>query len=139
MTGAFSRVFALVLLCATPVLSQPQTCSGWGNCPAFTYTLQSLSLAKSYGVLVVVPKEAKCDVVRFRVHGTGRRNLGTTPPLLPGQVAVLRMGRGFAPGEHDLLIESSGCALHPSEARRVILGRASHDHSWRVPAASVLQ
>lgn len=144
MIGSFASVFALsvVVAFASPsAASGPDqaVCAGWGHCPPYTYTLASFSAARSYGVLVAVPDDMTCDLVRFRIRRPGGRTLGMTPPLLAGDVAVLRMGSGFASGNHDLLIEASGCALHPSEARRVLLGRQSADHGWRIRPAAALR
>ncbi|MFN7224339.1 MAG: hypothetical protein ACK4MS_09995 [Paracoccaceae bacterium] len=135
MNRIFSRAFgAMAVLFPTvlfPIDGSAQFCTGWAACPPYAYTLTSASPGRSYGVLVALAQDAPCEVVRFRVRSDDRPNLGTTPPLVPGQLAVLRLGKGFDAGEHALLIESSGCAVHPSQTRRVILNRLGHDHSWR--------
>ncbi|MFN6952349.1 MAG: hypothetical protein ACK4NE_07125, partial [Albidovulum sp.] len=54
-----------------------------------------------------------------------------SPPLAPGELAVIRLGRGFPQGENQVTIASIGCDVPPAEARRVILANTGHDHSWR--------
>ncbi len=118
-------VFALLVL---PVQADPTDCA-MVACPAF-YELHSVSDTKSYGLLVEAPQQG-CRYVRYRVQGAGAADLGHTPPLRPGDVAVVRMGRGFASGGHLLTVSAKGCSLQPALMRRVTLGKASPDHGWR--------
>jgi hypothetical protein len=63
--------------------------------------------------------------------GAGEVFLGHTPPLLPGELAVVRMGRGFPEGVNRVTVASVGCEAHPAATRRVVLAKASPDHGWR--------
>jgi hypothetical protein len=102
------------------------------TCPT-SYRLTSTSELRSYGVLITAP-DTGCRHVRFRVDRDGAAFLGHTPPLGPGELAVVRMGRGFVEGTHDLTISSEGCAARPAATRRVTLAKAAPDHSWRTGA-----
>ena len=99
------------------------------NC-AHDFQLASVSASKSYGLLLAAPKYG-CRKVRFRVETASQAFLGHTPPLAPGEVAVVRMGPGFAEGPHALIIAAEGCNAAPSIARRVTLAKLSPDHGAR--------
>jgi hypothetical protein len=99
-------------------------------CPTAAFNLASVSDQRSYGILIAAP-ESGCARVRFRVFGAADRFLGHTPPLRPGELAVVRLGRGFSAGEHRLTIASVGCAAPPAATRRVTLAKLSPDHGWR--------
>jgi hypothetical protein len=118
----------LAALVATVAGADKLTCRG-PDC-ALAFNLQSVSDAKSYGLLLEAPMGA-CGRVRYRVTSAGAEVLGHTPPLGPGEVAVVRMGRGFAEGDHILRIAADGCADPPLITRRVTLAKASPDHGWR--------
>jgi hypothetical protein len=90
----------------------------------------STSEGRSYGLLVAAP-DTGCRHVRFRVHGTNARVLGQSPSLAPGELAVVRMGRGFPQGLNWVTIASVGCDMPPAAIRRVILAKAGPDHGWR--------
>jgi hypothetical protein len=109
--------------------STGQDCRSNGCATSVRFT--SISDTRSYGLLVAAP-DTGCGRVRFRIEGEGAAFLGHTPPLAPGELAVVRMGRGFAAGEHRLTIASVGCAAHPSATRRVTLAKVAPDHGWRV-------
>lgn len=94
------------------------------------YSLTSTSETRSYGLLIAAP-DTGCRRVRFRVEGEGAIFLGHTPPLAPGELAVVRVGRGFALGEHQLTIAAEGCQAAPAFTRRVTLAKRSPDHGWR--------
>ncbi len=94
------------------------------------YRLTSASVARSYGILLVAPEEG-CRWVRFRVADARAVHLGQTPPLAPGELAVVRLGKGFTEGDHLLSIDAIGCDARPSATRRVLLAKRSPDHSWR--------
>ncbi|NJM82775.1 MAG: hypothetical protein HC844_09965 [Tabrizicola sp.] len=94
------------------------------------YRLTSVSDQKAYGLLLAAPAES-CKRVSYRVADASGGHLGHTPPLLPGELAVVRMGRGFSEGEHLLRIEARGCAAGPAASRRVVLAKTSPDHGWR--------
>ena len=91
--------------------------------------LASVSEAKSYGLLVSAP-ETGCAAMRVFVRGEGGL-LGQSGTVRAGQVAVVRMGRGFAEGDHQLTMEGAGCKVVPVAKRWVVLGKASPDHGWR--------
>ena len=102
-----------------------------------SYSLTSTSETRSYALLIAAP-ETGCRRVRFRVEGASAGFLGHTPPLGPGELAVVRVGRGFDAGEHELTIAAEGCASPPAAARRVTLAKASPDHGWRAVEAQRL-
>ena len=116
-------------LCATPALADQTPCVG--HCRV-TYQLASVSDSKSYGLLLEAPISA-CGRVRYSVSD-GSGVLGRSPTLVPGALAVVRIGGGFAEGSHGLTIATSGgkagCASAPIRVRRVTLGKASPDHDW---------
>jgi hypothetical protein len=118
----------LAALVATVAGADSLTCRG-PDC-ALAFNLQSVSDAKSYGLLLEAPTGA-CRRVRYSVTSAGAEVLGHTPPLGPGDVAVVRMGRGFAEGDHALTIAADGCADMPVVTRRVTLAKPSPDHGWR--------
>ncbi len=90
----------------------------------------STSEGRSYGLLVAAP-DAGCRHVRFRVQDDNARFLGQSPPLAPGELAVVRIGHGFPQGRNVVTIASVGCDQPPAAIRRVILAKAGPDHSWR--------
>jgi hypothetical protein len=125
----------LILFAATTAaLVQPlpaQTLDCRNRHCAAAYRLSSDSDLRSYGILIAAP-DSGCARVRFRVETAAAGFLGHTPPLGPGELAVVRLGRGFSPGEHWLTIASEGCESTPAATRRVILAKASPDHGWRL-------
>ena len=92
------------------------------------FVLTASSDLRNYGVWVAAPHNC-CRVVRYVVASAGR-TLGQSTPLRPGDGALIRIGRGFAIGEHVLKVTAIGCDVAPAEARRVLLGKTSPDHSW---------
>ncbi len=122
---AFLRA-GFVLALASPVLSNHDICQTEG-CPV-TVRFASISDTRSYGLLIAAP-ETGCSHVRFRVEGVAF--LGQTPPLSPGELAVVRLGRGFPQGENLVTIASVGCNAHPAATRRVVLAKHAPDHGWR--------
>jgi hypothetical protein len=108
--------------------SEEITCQVRG-CPTMA-SFASISDSRSYGFLIAAP-ESGCRHVRFRIEGEGAAFLGNTPPLAPGELAVVRMGHGFPAGENWVTIASVGCDAHPAALRRVVLGKQSPDHGWR--------
>lgn len=118
--------FALFL--PSCLLADPSIC---GTIPCGqVFQLTSLSESRSYGLLLAAP-DAGCRRVRYRVETPSDGFLGHTPPLGPGEVAVVRMGRGFSAGPHPLIIAAEGCKFGPSLTRRVTLAKLSPDHGWR--------
>lgn len=99
---------------------------------AMTVSFASISDSRSYGLLIAAP-DAGCRHVRFRVEEGGSL-LGQTPPLAPGELAVVRMGHGFPAGENWVTVASVGCDAHPAAWRRVVLAKLSPDHGWRAAA-----
>jgi hypothetical protein len=118
----------MALCAASPVFTDTPPCGG-AQCPQ-VFKLISVSEAKSYGLLLEAPA-GDCRRVRYSIRTASARFLGHTPPLGPGEVAVVRMGRGFAEGDHDLTIAADGCAAQPMTTRRVTLAKTSPDHGWR--------
>jgi hypothetical protein len=113
-----------------PVLAGAEsvTCAS-GHCNR-SFTLTSVSATKSYALLVAAP-ETGCRRVRFSVSSASGRRLGQTGALAPGELGLIRIGRGFAAGPTDLSIVASGCKLLPSMVRRVTLSKTSPDHGAR--------
>lgn len=97
------------------------------------YRLVSTSDRQGYGLLIAAP-ESGCRRVRFRVEDQGAV-LGKTPALDPGELAVVRMTRRFAEGDHLLSIAAEGCSAKPAATRRVTLAKLSPDHGWRAAEA----
>jgi hypothetical protein len=117
----------LCLALAPPVAAESLRCAA--GCRT-EYQLTSASDTRRYGILIAAP-DAGCRRVRFRVADERSVPLGQTPPLAPGELAVVRIGRGFAQGVHLLTIDAEGCASGPAATRRVTLAKRSPDHGWR--------
>lgn len=100
-----------------------------GPLTAETLHLTSTSERSRYGLLVAAPK-AGCPAVRY-VLSNSAGVLGCSPLLRSGERAVVRLRASFAPGDHPVDVDSRGCGSGPAEVRRVTLGKASPDHSWR--------
>lgn len=126
MTKAF-LLAGLVLAMPAAAFSNDDCRSA--GCP-LTVSFASISDSRSYGLLIAAP-DPGCRHVRFRVEGAGAAFLGHTPPLAPGELAVVRMGRGFPQGENRVTIASVGCNARPAATRRVVLDKMSPDHGWR--------
>jgi hypothetical protein len=128
-----TRTILLAGLClAFPVIAGAEADPCRKSC-AMSYSLTSTSEMRSYGVLIAAP-DGGCRFVRFRVERQDAEFLGHTPPLRPGELAVVRMGRGFVEGNHELTISSEGCAARPAATRRVTLAKTAPDHGWRAVA-----
>lgn len=130
MTKAYFLA-GLALALAAPAHSGDESCEDRG-CPT-AVSFASVSDSRSYGLLIAAP-ETGCRHVRFRVEGKGAVFLGHTPPLAPGELAVVRMGRGFPKGENQVTVASVGCDTHPAAWRRVVLAKEAPDHGWRAGA-----
>ncbi|MFM7445454.1 MAG: hypothetical protein ACKO2N_16355 [Tabrizicola sp.] len=126
MTNAL-RLAGLCLVFASPVLADASACQS--ECKT-QYQLTSASDTRRYGILIAAP-EAGCRHVRFRVADERAVPLGQTPTLAPGELAVVRIGRGFTQGVHLLTIDTLGCDAGPAATRRVTLAKRSPDHGWR--------
>lgn len=126
MTKAFVLA-GLFLAVAPPVAAETFHCQT--NCRT-EYQLTSVSDAHRYGILIAAP-EAGCRHIRFRVEDESDTFLGQTPPLAPGELAVVRITQGFAEGVHLLTIDAEGCDAGPAATRRVTLAKQSPDHGWR--------
>jgi hypothetical protein len=118
----------LVLALTGPVYSADGSCLTRG-CPT-AISFASVSDSRSYGLLIAAP-DSGCRHVRFRVEGEGAVLLGHTPPLAPGELAVVRMGRGFPAGQNRVTVASLGCDAPPAATRRVVLAKVGPDHGWR--------
>lgn len=118
------------LVLAFPVSAQPdaRACNLRG-CPV-AVSFASVSESRSYGLLIAAP-DSGCQHVRFRVLDDRTRFLGHTPPLAPGELVVVRLGRGFPEGENRLTVASVGCDAQPAATRRVVLAKIGPDHGWR--------
>lgn len=126
MTTPFRAGVLAAFFGATPVFCQTLAD------PGSTYVLRATSDTRSYGLWVSAPED-NCRMVRYAVR-SGATLLGHSPPLRPGDGAVIRIGRGFSVGEHVLDVTGIGagigCDAPPAETRRVLLGKTSPDHSW---------
>jgi hypothetical protein len=123
-----SRAFLLAGLClAFPLVAvaEDRVCPGQA-CP-LSYSLTSTSETRRHDLLIAAP-ETGCHRVRFRVEGVVAGFLGHTPPLAPGELALVRVGRGYAAGDHQLTIAAEGCSVPPAATRRVTLAKLSPDH-----------
>lgn len=123
-------LMGLMLALSSPALARDDGCSGAG-CPTAVF-FQSVSTFRSYGLLIAAP-DSGCRHVRFRVKAGGVL-LGNTPPLAPGELAVVRMGHGFPEGENQVMVASLGCDAPPAATRRVVLAKDGPDHGWRAAA-----
>jgi hypothetical protein len=122
----------LILLAGLCLAFSPHAVAETGPCDdcGTRYRLTSVSDARSYGILIAAP-DIGCGHVRFRIEDDTATMLGQTPPLAPGELAVVRVGRGFAKGDHLLTIAPVGCAARPAATRRVTFAKGSPDHGWR--------
>jgi hypothetical protein len=118
----------LTLALSLPLQARDVTCTKDG-CPT-TVWFNSVSEGRSYGLLIAAP-DSGCRYVRFRVEGKGMAFLGHTPPLGAGELAVVRLGKGFPEGENQVTIASVGCDAPPAATRRVVLAKIAPDHGWR--------
>jgi hypothetical protein len=123
-----SLLLAGIALACPAVAEQDEGCTQRG-CPV-AVSFASVSDSRSYGLLIAAP-DTGCRHVRFRVEGAGKVFLGHTPPLSPGELAVVRLGRGFPAGENLVTLASVGCDAPPAATRRVVLAKMSPDHGWR--------
>lgn len=101
------------------------------GCPAGAetfFSLTSTSEAASYAVLVMAP-EAGCLASRVVLRGNGGSWRSKT--LAAGEIGIVRVGRGFAVGNHRFVATTAGCAENATMGRRVVLGKRSPDHGWR--------
>ena len=112
-----------------------QTCARRG-CPVAAQ-FASVSDSRSYGLLIAAP-ETGCSRVRFRVEGEGAY-LGQTPPLGPGELAVIRIGRGFPEGRVDVTVKAIGCDRPPSAMRQVTLAKIAPAQGWRASRSLALR
>lgn len=117
----------LFLALPAPLVAETDAC-GARHCRV-AVVFASVSDSRSYGLLLAAP-ETGCRRVRFRVEGDAGL-LGQTPPLAPGELAVVRMGRGFPEGQNRVTVASIGCDAGPAATRRVTLAKLSPDHGWR--------
>ncbi|MCB6177365.1 hypothetical protein LHP98_04380 [Rhodobacter sp. Har01] len=96
----------------------------------------SYSEARAYGLVLTAPASG-CPALRYKLVGALGAVLGRSPLLSPGEIAVVRIGRGFPEGANSLKIVTQGCAASPRAAlvplavRRIAVGKASPDHGWR--------
>jgi hypothetical protein len=105
-----------------------------GGCGPLSVQLTSVSETARYGLLVTSPAEITCGSVQFIITDPARGVVGQTRAMLPDEIAVVRIGQGYAAGEHALQILASGCPVRPDAVRRVRLGKTSPDHGWRAAA-----
>ncbi|MGL5009141.1 MAG: hypothetical protein ACRC6I_04620 [Paracoccaceae bacterium] len=126
----------MALFCAyTPVYAGAPDCQT-AACGPVAFTLSSVSSTARYGVLVQTAATPDCTTVQFVIADGAAGVVGQTMALQPGAVQVVRIGAGYAEGEHALRVTASGCQAQPAVLRRVTLGKRSPDHGWR--AAAVL-
>jgi hypothetical protein len=89
-------------------------------------------------MLMTLPADAPCAVARIVVFDANHRPLGQSGLLVPGQQGRVRLGQGFAVGEHQLNLRVSGCDAKAVSVRRITLNKASPDHGWRSSAAPMV-
>jgi hypothetical protein len=114
-----------LLLALVPVLCSPVLFS-----PALADTvflMSSTSEQVRYGLLVMSDE----DCAQGRVTVQSGDAMWKSATLGPGEIAVVRMGNGFAVGAHALILNASGCIGVVHAARSVVLGKQSPDHGWR--------
>ena len=102
--------------------------------PPSGFSLASVSASRSYGVLLAAPENG-CARVRYLVESATGARLGQSGPVGPGEVAVVRVGAGFAEGRHVLQIATVGCVAPPDQTRQVSFRKVSPDHGWRAARA----
>jgi hypothetical protein len=90
------------------------------------------SVQKSYGVMVTGADFTGCQVQRYLVKAGPHKIV--SKPIGHGQHVLVRLGDGFSVGNQRAEVTPLGCADPPRLVRRVVLGKASPDHSWRVKA-----
>ena len=120
--------FGLLYLISGPAVADHYPCTTLA-CPT-PVELVSLDDGKAYGLLLAAPPAA-CRRLRYRVESADHDLVGLTLTLQPGEMALVRMGSGFAKGPHTLLVQAEGCDLAPVLARQVTLRKRSPDHGWR--------
>ena len=130
---SFIAGVGLLLLLAGSANPEPQTCDR--SICTHLVPIESAADHKVYGLLIGAP-EAGCRLVRYRVETEGRVLLGKTPALAAGEVAVVRIGNGFQPGFHTLVVTAEGCTKPLRLCRQVTLRKASPDHGWRAALAN---
>ena len=105
-----------LLFVAAPVLAEPM---------AQTVTITSTSATNDYALfLIAAPTE--CPATRFLVVGMDRQ--AVSPALAPGGSAVLDLGTGFAPGDHQLTVSPLGCDAGFDGISLLTLNRSSPGH-----------
>lgn len=126
------RIYFLLagLALSSPAFPQPDedSCHQQG-CPV-AVSFASVSDSRSYGLLIAAPDDG-CRHMRFRVEREGAVLLGQTPTLSPGELAVVRLGRGFPAGMNRVTVASLGCDAPPAATRRVVFAKIAPDHGWR--------
>lgn len=120
----------LLLALSQPVHARDESCTLHGCLTPISF--QSVSVGRSYGLLIAAP-DSGCRRVRFRVEGVSGM-LGQTPPLGPGELAVVHMGQGFPEGQNMVVIAAIGCKTAPAATRRVTFAKMAPDHGWRAVA-----
>jgi hypothetical protein len=120
--------FGLLYFTCGPAIADHHICPRQ-PCPT-AVEIVSLNEGKVYGLLLSAPKTG-CRRLRYRIETTGHDLLGLSPVLLPGEMAVVRIGSGYTVGFHKLLVWAEGCSPASIHARRVTLRKGSPDHGWR--------
>jgi hypothetical protein len=85
--------------------------------------------SRRYGILLQAPVAMPCSVVRYRIEGSGPARV--SHGLAAGEVVIVRLRGALPEGPALLVVAPVGCEARPGLAHRVILGKASPDHSWR--------
>lgn len=94
------------------------------------------SVHKAYGVMVTGPEFSGCQVQRYLVKAGPHRVVSQA--IGHGEHVLVRLGAGFSIGDQNAEVTPLGCADPPRQVRRVVLGKASPDHSWRAKPGLVL-
>ncbi len=95
--------------------------------------LWSVAEDVSYAVILDLPM-TECPATAYRVIDSAALSLGRGAPPQAARVFVLRIGRDYAAGAHDLRVVTEGsCSAQPVAARMIRLEKPSPDRSWRGP------
>lgn len=105
-----------LLLLPSSVLAEP---------PVQTISITSASAEHNYALfLTAAPTD--CPATRFLVVGPDRQAVSAA--LKPGDSAVLKLGPGFSPGEHQLSLSALGCDAGYESLVLLTLNRSSPGH-----------
>lgn len=87
------------------------------------------SAQRRYAILIQAPVMMRCALVRYSIEGGGAARVSAE--LSPGELELVHLIGVMSNGPARIRVTPLGCAARPEIVRRVILGKASPDHSWR--------